>query len=158
MRMTRLFLTACYFVTLSVIRVNAEAVPHDFLGVWIAAGISENQCKPSDWKGPAQNANDRITRVTPTTIEGWEHGCKILNARIPESSIASRSIADVSLLCSGEGMTWRSKQRWFVKNIDRRKLFLAIEIERSDERDDSGRRTKSRINSTLDAYIYLDCN
>ena len=57
--------------------VGAASLPPEFVGVWLAAGATDNQCKKSDWKGIAASGSDRLINVTLRSLEEWESGCNV---------------------------------------------------------------------------------
>lgn len=53
-------------------RPKAISLPMEFRGVWILTNKTQNQCQKTDWKGIAASGSDRLTNITPNSVEEWE--------------------------------------------------------------------------------------
>jgi hypothetical protein len=58
----------------------------DFLGVWVAAGATDNRCSKESWRGEHQNNTTRLMRVGPRQVEHYESTCKLLQVRTWEAA------------------------------------------------------------------------
>src|SRR5262245_47665056 len=138
----------------SLVASAQSGLPSDFLGVWISAADDENQCKRADWKGIGANESDRLIRTSLMELEEWESGCKVVSVKRP--SYQYGKTISVQLACGGEGMTWRSNEIWHVRTIDHRRVLVATTVNRSNARDDLGRRT-NMVDSGPSVSVFLEC-
>jgi hypothetical protein len=115
-------------------------IPREFIGIWAIATATENQCKKSDWDN---SRSDGMISIAGRSIDYWETRCTI--ASIKE---LYNSTVGVSLVCGGEGTTWRSDEVWHVQKVGVRKQLISISLRRSDVQKE-----KQRIGVS----IYLQC-
>jgi hypothetical protein len=120
---------------------SASLLPFEFTGVWATAHFGENQdenlCTRTDWRN---RRNDRLIQITTSSIEMWESGCDILSVEPARSSVPGRKTIQVEAACSGEGMTWRSKDVLDVQSLQGKKVLMMTHVRTSNLRDDLGRR------------------
>jgi hypothetical protein len=136
---------------------TAAMLPKEFTGVWIATAETDNECKKQDWKGVA-GENDRLINITAKAIEKFESGCTIKSLKTSGDSPPGERTSEVNLSCSGEGMTWRSREIWSVQNVNNRKIFMATVLRESDYRDDSGKKMRNPNPTGVPApRIFLEC-
>jgi hypothetical protein len=113
-----------------------DALPSEFVGVWIGADTENNQCKTEDWE---RHQNDTMINIQDRVIEHWESGCKVVSYKRSKYPAQEFQNIEVSLECGGEGMTWRSREVWQTRKIDQRRALITAEIETTDLRDDFGK-------------------
>jgi hypothetical protein len=128
-------------------------IPSEFLGVYISAGATNNQCRRGDWKGQAQGEEPRLMRIAPRSIEYWESSCNYLGVKAQQAADEGAGRSRVSMTCAGEGETWRTTELWQVKTVDGRKILIMAELER-DERN-GPRRLKYK---EPPLSLFLECN
>jgi hypothetical protein len=71
--------------------------------------------------------------------------------------LRDREVVEVELACSGEGMTWNSKELWHIQVIDNRKNLIETNLETMNLRDDSGKLVHNDGSSPA-VTNYLECN
>ena len=122
---------------------TAATLPKEFTGVWIVAAETDNECKKQDWK--AAGMSDRLINITAKAFERWLDVCTIRSVktsrelsgwkegRPPKPIFAGVPTSEVNLSCSGVGEgggTSRSRQIWYVQNVDSRKILAVTVLEK----------------------------
>jgi len=127
----------------------AAELPAQFRGVWMAAPETNNECKRSDWD---KHESDGIISVGPNAVEYWEASCKAQSVKKSDESTY-----EVGLACNGEGMSWRSREVWRVQTIALRRQLIAVTLDRSDERDEAGKRVKGSSTHKVYVSVHVEC-
>jgi hypothetical protein len=142
--------------------LSSRPLSASFAGVWIESGEKDNLCKAGDWEARGSGSDPenrrRLSKVTSRSVEGWEFECNITDANGSKANDSERENAELSLTCSGEAMTWKSKQLWSVQTIDGRKTLLVARLKILDLRDDAGKLVKDDQASDVSISSYLHCN
>jgi hypothetical protein len=142
---------------MTVAQAAAAALPPEFVGTWILAGSSNNQCRKADWTGPA-GANDRLISISSTSVREFEGGCDIRTVkRIRTPFDGSNVDIEVEEACGGEGMTSRQSGVWHVQSIDGRKVLTTTVMRAWDQRGDNGRRMPTQAPFSPRTSVYLEC-
>jgi hypothetical protein len=127
----------------------AAEVPAQFRGVWTVAQETDAQCKKSDWD---KHESDAMISVGAREVEYWESNCKVQSVRK-----SGETTFEVGLSCGGEGMRWQSREVWHVEKIASRRQLIAVVLDRSDERDEAGKRARSSGQRKIDVNVYVEC-
>lgn len=134
---------------------QAQIAPQ-YQGVWLAAPQTTEQssaCKRSDW---ARHESDGLINITARTVGYWESRCNVTAFRAIKSQSGSEEVAELTLACGGEGMTWSTRELWSVQNFASRKVLIMVQLQRSEEREQSKQRS-TRFVADLAVSMYLQC-
>lgn len=147
--MKRLLFFAFNALAFSIPSAFSAELAHELRGVWIAAAATESLCGKGDWE---RNRTDEMISVGVNSIEYWESSCSVQSVKK-----LGDTTYELQSACGGEGLRWRNKEIWHFQKVGSREELVALSLDRSDERDENGRRLRNPTKQQVSVTIYLGC-
>jgi hypothetical protein len=121
-----------------------------FSGVWLTASEDMKPCKASDI---AAHDNDGMIQVFPKEVRYWEASCKIKRMKM-----VGEATGEVEMDCGGEGMRWKAREIWHTARVGRTKQLIMINLLRSDEIDETGKKIKNPNAAKPSVAVFAACD
>lgn len=127
----------------------APVMPAEFRGIWLSVPDETLQCRAKDWD---DHSNEALFKVTSKGFEAWESGCDLTSLRRHDETQVEAEFS-----CSGEGLSWRSREILTLRNFGSHQLLVSIQVRQWDDRDDSGRPIKPSVKFSPRVLVALRC-
>ena len=124
----------------------AAQVSQEFLGAW--APTPEKQ---GDAPNCRRDDNDALMEIKSRSVGYWESGCAVSAFRRLKSE---KRLAEVVLSCTGEELTWRTKEIWSLQSVKSKMILVTINIQRS-EQPPVPRRPSDRMREDIFVTMYV---
>jgi cephalosporin hydroxylase len=100
--------------------------------------------------------NDGLINVEYRSISHWESSCDVKSFRKLNSQLMPNGIAEVTLACGGEGMTWSTREVWSITELGSRKVLAQVQFQSSEAQDETKPRS-NRLRTEYAVRLFVRC-